>query len=217
MNNYVWSPPVEDVIKRIGEQSECYSILHKRAEIYYAYFNHFIAIPVIILSTVAGSGNFIFGGDKEASFVVGAISILTGVIQTLGTYFRFAQLAESNRISGIQYNKLYQKISTELALTREHRIDASVLLKDIREIVERLEETSPTIPTAVIDSFKRDYRQYQDVSRPNIANGLDVIKINVEIPVMPRSPIPSLSSPIAPLAPVEEEKKPETAKKASWK
>lgn len=216
MSSYDWSPPVEDVIKRIGEQSECYSILHKRAERYYAYFNHFIAIPVIVLSTVAGSGNFIFGGEKEASFVVGAISILTGIIQTLGTYFRFAQLAEANRISGIQYNKLYQKISTELALTREHRIDANVLLKEIREAVERLEETSPTIPTAVIDSFKRDYKQYHDVSRPNIANGLDIIKVNVEVPVLPRTPIPSLSSPLPPL--VEEEKKPEVvSKKPSWK
>jgi hypothetical protein len=212
--SYDWSPPVEELIKRIGEQAECYSILHKRAERYYAYFNHFIAIPVIVLSTVSGSGNFIFGGDKEASLVVGAISILTGVISTLGTYFRFAQLAEGNRISGIQYNKLYQRISAELALTREHRIDANQLLTDIRETVERLEEVSPAIPTAVIDSFKRDYKQYHDVSRPNIANGLDTIKINVQQPELPRSPIPSLSSPLPPL---EEEKKPESSKKASWK
>jgi hypothetical protein len=208
MNTFDWSPPVEELIKRIGEQAECYAILHKRAESYYAYFNHFIAIPVIILSTVSGSGNFIFGGDKDASLVVGAISILTGVISTLGTYFRFAQLAEGNRISGIQYNKLYQRISAELALTREHRIDANQLLTDIRETVERLEEVSPAIPTAVIDSFKRDYKQYENVSRPNIANGLDTIKINIQVPELPRSPVPSLSSPIAPVASPEEEKKP---------
>lgn len=214
MNTFDWSPPVEDLIKRIGEQAECYSIMHKRAESYYSYFNHFIAIPVIILSTISGSGNFIFGGDKDASLAVGAISILTGIISTLGTYFRFAQLAEGNRISGIQYNKLYQRISAELALTREHRMDANTLLKDIRETVERLEEVSPAIPTAVIDSFKRDYKQYQDVSRPNIANGLDTIKINVEIPIMPRAPVPSLSSPISP---IEEEKKENAVKKASWK
>jgi hypothetical protein len=226
---YEWSPPIEDIIKKIGEQSQCFSILHRRSERYYAYFNHFIAIPVIVLSTISGSGNFIFGGDKDASMAVGALSILIGIIQTLGTYFRFAQLSEANRISAIQYNKLYQKISTELALTREHRMDANLLLSDIRETTERLEEISPVIPLSVIETFKKDYAQYKDISRPNIANGLENIKINVEPPTLPRSTIPSLSfvlPPVPPSSPVnnviveisEPEKLPEKPPKSKhWK
>lgn len=196
---YEWSPPVEELIKKIGEQAQCFSILHRRSERYYSYFNHFIAIPVIVLSTASGSGNFIFGGDREASMIVGSLSILIGIIQTLGTYFRFAQLSEANRISAIQYNKLYQKISIELSLTREHRIDANILLNDIREVTERLEETSPVIPLSVIQTFKKDYAHYKDVSRPNVANGLENIKINIEAPIEPRSAIPSFSLP-APVA-----------------
>lgn len=214
--SYEWSEPVEELIKKIGEQSQCFSILHRRSEQYYAYFNHFIAIPVIIFSTVSGSGNFIFGGDKEASLVVGAISILTGIISTLGTYFRFAQLSEAHRISAIQYNKLFQKISAELALTREHRTNAELLLNQIREMIERLEEVSPAIPIKVIQSFKADYKQYSDVSRPTIANGLEKIRINIDAPVMPRSPIPSVQLIAPPPSPEEEDlKKPSSLK--PWK
>jgi hypothetical protein len=222
---YEWSQPVEELIKKIGEQAQCFSILHRRSERYYAYFNHFIAIPVIVLSTISGSGNFIFGGDKDASMAVGSLSILIGVIQTLGTYFRFAQLSEANRISAIQYNKLYQKISTELALTREHRIDANILLSDIREVTERLEETSPVIPLSVIEAFKKDYAHYKDVSRPNIANGLENIKINLEAPPAPRSAVPSFSLPAPPPSPIETitielpqpQPEPEKPKSKPWK
>jgi hypothetical protein len=204
--SYEWSEPVEELIKKIGEQSQCFSILHRRSEQYYAYFNHFIAIPVIIFSTISGSGNFIFGGQKEASLVVGAISILTGIISTLGTYFRFAQLSEAHRISAIQYNKLFQKISAELALTREHRTNAELLLNQIREMIERLEEVSPAIPIKVIQSFKSDYKQYKgEINFPSVANGLDNIKINLEPPPIPRTPIPSME--ISPLPEPEDLKK----------
>lgn len=188
-----WNDSVEALIQKIGEQAECYSILHRNSEKHYAYLNHFIAIPVIILSTICGSANFAFSNNKDGtpSVILGAISITTGIIQTIGTYFRFAQLAEAHKISYISYEKMYNMIASELALPREHRKDGEVLLDDIRQAIERLQEIAPPIPDGVIIAFKKQYSEYADVSRPVICNGLNKVVINREesIPATSTAPV----------------------------
>ena len=190
-----WSPPIETLIQTIGEQSECYAILHRNAEKYYSYLQHFFAIPAIVLSTVAGTGSFAFGsdtaeGDKTPSSIIGAISIAVGVIQTLSTYFRFAQLSELHRVSAISYQKMYNRISGELVLERTDRKDADQFLETLRNDIERLEEITPAIPDRVISAFKKKYSGNTDVRRPTIANGLEKVMINVDVPAPPPTPEP---------------------------
>lgn len=192
-----WNNSIEALIQKIGEQAECYSILHRNSEKHYSYLNHFIAIPVIVLSTVCGSANFAFGktdGDLP-SMILGGISIATGIIQTIGTYFRFAQLAEAHKISYISYEKMYNMISAELALPREHRKDGNVMLDDIRQAIERLQEIAPPIPDKVITAFKKQYSEYADVSRPVICNGLNKVDINKETESIPAI-IEQVASPV---------------------
>lgn len=174
-----WSEPIEALVKTIAEQSECYSVLHRNSEKFFSYFNHFIQIPVIILCAFTGSANFLFSNsDKTASSIIGGASIITGIIQTIGTYFRFAQLSEAHRISYISYEKLFNHISAELALPREDRVQADILLNEIRQATERLQEIAPAIPNSVIEKFKKDYAEYTNVVRPIIANGLIAVAVN---------------------------------------
>jgi hypothetical protein len=178
-----WSDSIESLVKTIAEQSECYTVLHRNSEKLYSYLNHFIQIPVIILCAVTGSANFLFGSsDKTATSIIGGVSILTGIVQTIGTYFRFAQLSESHKISYISYEKLFNHISTELALPREDRVQADILLNEIRQSIERLQEIAPAIPDKIIEKFKKDYSNYPDVVRPIIANGLISVSVNKEPP-----------------------------------
>jgi hypothetical protein len=195
-----WSDTLEKLIKQTGEKSLCYSILHRRSQSYYAYYNHFIAIPIIALSAVTGAATFSLGGTESAlaSIILGSLSVITGFIQTLGSYFRFAALSENHRIVSIQYDKLYQMISTQLAIAREIREPAHKIMDSIKDSIERLSEVAPEIPPYVINGFKQDYKQYTDISRPNIVNGLDPIQINVEPPVQPRPSIPSVTLPTPP-------------------
>lgn len=176
-----WSDSIEDLVKTIAEQSECYTVLHRNSEKFYSYFNHFVQIPVIILCAFTGSANFLFSNtDKTASSVIGGVSILTGIIQTIGTYFRFAQLSEAHKIAYISYEKLYNHISSELALPREDRVQADVLLNEIRQGLERMQELAPAIPDKIIERFKKDYSQYPNVTRPIVANGLIAVVVNKE-------------------------------------
>ena len=197
------NPSQEQLIKKIGEQAQCYSILHRESQTYYGWLNHFTAIPVIVLSTVAGSGSFIFGGEKNASFGIGAISILVGILQTVGAYFRHAQLSETHRVCSISYHKMFINISAELSLPREQRQDTSLLMSGLRSEIERLSEISPPIPITIITQFKQKYKEYTDVSKPTIANGLETITVyieNVEHSVPPAPPpTPTLVAAPAPM------------------
>lgn len=165
----------EAFIKKLGEQSQCYGILHRESEIYYKWLTHFTAIPVIVLSTLAGGLNFIFQNDPNASIGIGGISIFVGILQTLSSYFRHAQLSEAHRVCHISYDKLFFNINTELTLPPEERQDTHTFLLNIRSELERLAEIAPPIPARVIEEFKRKYKD-EDTSRPSLVNGLEKIE-----------------------------------------
>jgi hypothetical protein len=93
-------------------------------------------------------------------------------------------------------------ISTQLAIAREIREPAHKIMDSIKDSIERLSEVAPEIPPYVINGFKQDYKQYTDISRPNIVNGLDPIQINVEPPVVARSPVASVVLPTPPELPL---------------
>jgi hypothetical protein len=195
-----WSDPIEKLVKRIGEESLCYNILHRRSQSYYAYRNHFVAIPTIALSSIIGAITFAVGNRETtwSSTLLGSLNVLTAFIGTLGSYFRFAQLSENHRIVAIQYNKMYQLITAQLALSRELREPVAKMLDIIKDTIDRLQEVAPEIPHAVLVGFKHDFAHYENVARPSITNGLESIEINVEPPPVPRTPVPSYRAPTPP-------------------
>jgi hypothetical protein len=176
-----WNHQLEKVISENGERCLSYEWLHNRA---YKKFNRlsvYINLPVIILSTLAGAlsvgSNSLFGDFPQAQYIIGAISILVGILNTLLTYFAWESRAEAHRISMIQYAKTYQFVKIELALPRDQRTKPEDFLKMIRDANERLKEISPIIPDDIINQYKLTFKTYTSVSKPEICNGLDNIEI----------------------------------------
>ena len=179
-----WQSHIEEYLKDMAEKSYCYAYLHKRAEAKYSALNTKIDIPVIVLSTIAGTlsigGEGIFGKDNVmASQIIGSISLMVGVLNTISSYFSWNQRTENHRISSIQYSKLFRFLEIELSLPRNERMSAGDLLKVSRESYERLQEVSNLIPDSIIKSFKKKFKSY-DVAKPSEANGLEAIHIYKE-------------------------------------
>jgi hypothetical protein len=179
-----WSYHLEGYFKKIGEQSQAYNYLHKRSEALYSFRSTIIDLPVIVLSTIAGtlsigsSQLFGEGNERGAAVGIGCLSLVVGVLNTIGTYFSWSKRAEAHRISSIEYAKLYRFIQIELGLPRHERMSPSDLLKLVRETYERLTEISPLIPPPVINEFKKKVKDYNGrVATPTEANGLSEIKI----------------------------------------
>lgn len=188
-----WSSALEVLIAQEGERCRGYSILHQQSEGYYSKRNNWIAIPVIILSTLSGTASVgsssLFAGDTQiSSIVIGLVSISVGVMNTINSYYSFSRKAEAHRIAYLHYNKLFQTVSIELALPRQERVEPEVLLKELRSQMERLAETTPTPPESILSAFTKRFKEYDaTIARPAETNGLSKVKV-----YSPSTPIPNV-------------------------
>lgn len=183
-NSISWNPALEKLIAREGEKCAGLAWLYTEAERYYSRNNTIVALPVIVLSTVtgflSGSSALLFGGSSMSSIGTGAVSLFTGVLSTIGSYYSWAKKAEACRISALQYSKLQKVIAIEMTLPKSERIPAPTMLKIMRENVERLLETSPSVPESIIAKYKMKFKDETDVAHPEITNGIPKVEINTD-------------------------------------
>ena len=185
-----WSTPLEELVASEGEKARGLAWLNQRAETYYAHRANAIAIPVIILSTLAGTASVgstsLFGSETQiSSIVIGLVSIGVGILNTISSYFSWARKAEAHRIAFLQYSKLFSIIRIEMSLPRTERQEPESLLKQIRDSMERLAETTPSPPPSILAEFNNHFKdEDKSISRPTEVNGLQKISIyrSVSIP-----------------------------------
>jgi hypothetical protein len=186
--NNGWTKEQEELMAGWADIAACYRWMHDRCEKISAYSNMWITVPVIILSTLTGSANFmlqsVVGDDKEiqkyAQIGIGGVSIFTGILTTLGNFFRYAQSSEANRVAGIAWGKFQRQLAVELALHPKERIDCMDFLKICRAELDRLIEQSPPIPDSVITAFEHEFKDIINLKKPDIAHGMDHTKVFVD-------------------------------------
>jgi hypothetical protein len=138
----------------------------------------------------------IFSNSTNSSIGIGAVSLFTGVLSTIGSYFAWAKRTEAHRISAIQYKKISRFLTIELSLPKVERIQAKDILKITREQIERLLEISPAIPDSIQKSYKARFKDCNDVAHPEIIAGLHKVYINKTEPeVVPRPEVKIMVAP----------------------
>jgi len=180
--NINWHGQLEEVLSDEGERCMCYAWLHNNSHKLFSRLNTIITLPVIVMSTIAGSASIgsqsLFSDPKIASVVIGVVSLGVGVLNTISSFFGWAKRAEAHRIASLQHEKVYRFILIELALPRGERMAPKDMLKVVREQCDRLKEMSPEIPDKIINRFKERFGSTTpDVKKPEITNGLDPILI----------------------------------------
>jgi hypothetical protein len=186
--NNGWGKEQEELMAGWADRASCYRWMHDKCEKIMAKNNMWITVPVIILSTLTGSANFIMGsllegdpqGQKLAQIGIGGVSIFTGILTTLGNFFRYAQSSEANRVASISWGKFQRQLDVELKLHPKERIDCMDFLKICRAEFDRLIEQSPPIPDKVIKQFESEFHDKPELIRPDIAHGMDHTRIFVD-------------------------------------
>lgn len=187
---------LEQLIAAEAEKCSGLAWLHTKAEAFYSIRNTAVALPTIVLSTLvgflSGSSASIFTEPTTSAIGIGSVSLFTGILSTIGTFFAFAKKQEGHRIASIQYLKLNRFLSIELALPREERIVAGDLLKMTKENIERLLEIAPSVPQSIVNEFNAKFHE-KDVNLPDICNGIHKVIVNPQL--SPRPVVGEIISP----------------------
>lgn len=176
-----WSKEQEHLMADWSDIASCYRWLHDQSEKVFHTRTLWINLPVIVLSTLGGTANFgvqsLFAGDdtalKYSSFAIGGVSLLAGLLTTVGNYLRYAQLEESHRVASIAWGKFQRLIAVELAINPIDRMDSLDFLKICRADLDRLIEQSPPIPTNAIGVFENKFGKIKDLKKPDICGALE--------------------------------------------
>ena len=178
-----WSEEIEDLLSEWAEVAICYSYLHNFGSRKYRKKYHHLQIPIIVLSTLTGVGNFAVDSyipkDYQHGFtaVVGGFNIACGILGTLLAFLKYAEIYEGHRIAALAWSKLSRNIEIELSLQDVKRKSCRDFLKVCRSEYDNLLESSPQIDLDIISMFNKKFKEdYQDVRRPIICNGLREIK-----------------------------------------
>ena len=195
VGDVTWNERLEEYFVEQGEQAHGLSLLHKHAEQMYSHRKTFIEIPVIVVSSVTGflsvgSTSMFEGETMTSSVVLGILSLMVSVFQTVGTYFGWARRAEGHKISSIQYSRLYRFLKIEMSLPRDQRQTPGQLLKYVRDAIDRLQEISPLVPEIVVNDYKKHYSTITDISHPPETNGLEKIVVYQDNPMRLLMPTP---------------------------
>ena len=155
--DYAWKDEQEMILKKWADKALCFKIMHERAYKRFWCLNAWFNIPIIIISTITGTGNFASGnfitGSQYFIFALGALNLLGGVLATISTYMGVAQKLEAHRFASINWDKFSRKIQIELAKTRKDRVKARDFIRQSAEEYDRLIEMSPMLPNDIIRWF----------------------------------------------------------------
>ena len=168
-----WTKSTEELLVSWADIALCYTWIFDKSYRKYNSINYRFTIPVIVLSTITGtlsmSMNSLLGESKvnTGQVVIGGINIFIGILSTLQNFFRYAQQSELHLSATRDWAKLHRNIKIELSIERKNRKSAAEFVRSARQEYERLLNSRPVIPTAILDDFKRQYR-YSDVIKPEV-------------------------------------------------
>jgi hypothetical protein len=177
-NELTWTQAQESILVEWADKAACYRWLHDGSERYYQRLNNWLTIPVIAMSTAAGTANFgvtslVPPYSNAASYVIGCFTLLSGLITTLAKFLRVGEKIEAHHSASMSWGKLHRLISVELSLRRDQRVNCQDFIKIARAEVDRLIEMSPMTPELILQQFRHEFRDNKELRKPEICNGID--------------------------------------------
>lgn len=154
-----WRIENEKILKSWCDKSICYQIMHDRAHKRYWCLNAWFAIPVIIISTITGTGNMSQGSLEKKTrdslvIAIGSLNLLAAIMTTISQFLLVAQKSEGHRLASVLWDKFARKVKIELSKIRDDRVDCDAFMLQCQQEYDRLVETSPIIPSDIIRWFR---------------------------------------------------------------
>ena len=178
MEGNIWHRSNEVFFKQLGDESQLQAICHMNSHEYYSTRSRHYQLPIIILSVICGSGNFVstsFPENQDTIILgVGVLSIVTSIISSVAQYLKLAEKSEAHRIASVSWEKFYNNIRFQLSKRKEERDEIQNYILSTTSEYQRLQEISPLLPKEIVSKFRSKSRKV--VSHMNVPVALRDIK-----------------------------------------
>lgn len=168
-----WHSQEAKILKAWSEVSASQQWMHQRAYVRLNRHHILFALPVIILSTLAGTANMATQGvpidyREYVSYATGAINLICSILTTISQFLKISERREGHRTTANDYGVLSRRLSTELQLPiADRKGDGRQVLDEARKEIERLQTSAPDLPLGIVRTFGRRFRKTA-MSKPNI-------------------------------------------------
>ena len=178
--NLTWDDAIEKILSEMGDEAQINAYLHKKAQEYFTIKNIKFQLPIIILSALSGTGNFISANFPEYSeyiiLGVGGVSIFTSIISSVAQFLQVSQLSENHRMSYLSWEKFHSTIKFQLNKRRIARDSIKDFVALIIPEYQRLKEISADIPKHILEIIKNNKKILKDMQVPYMLNGFHPVK-----------------------------------------
>jgi hypothetical protein len=171
----IWDESIEKILSELGDEAQINAFLHKKAQIHYTKKNIQYQLPIIILSAISGTGNFVSSNFPNYSeyiiLGIGGLSIFTSIISSVAQFLQISQLGENHRMSYLSWEKFHSTIKFQLNKRREFRENIKDFLSLIFPEYQRLKEISADIPKHICEMVKNNNKKLNKMQVPYMLNG----------------------------------------------
>ena len=170
-----WDDSIENILSEIGDESQINAYMHKKAQAFYTTQNIKFQLPIIVLSALSGTGNFISSNFPDYTSIiilaVGGVSIFTSILSSVAQFLQVSQLSESHRMSYLSWEKFHSTIKFQLNKRRSNRDDLKDFISLIVPEYQRLKEISADIPKHICEQVKHNKKNLNNMQIPYMLNG----------------------------------------------
>jgi hypothetical protein len=172
-----WDESVEGLLQKYCDEAQTREALHRRSYYMYKKMTTCFNLPVIVLSCLSGSLQFLSKGypDIEQHIVTGtaSLSILTGIISAVSSYLKLGESTSKHETSSNAWLLFHNEVKHQLSLRRDKRQDAEEFLQNCKTQYDRLFELSPICSSDMISVVKKKINAHatEEFEVPTYLNG----------------------------------------------
>ena len=173
-----WDHSVEKLLQKYCDESQTREALHRRSYYYYKKLTVFFNLPIIVLSALSGSLQFLSKGaapEVEKHIVTGtaSVSILTAVLSAVASYLKIGESMSKHETSSNAWLLFHNELKHQLSLARDKREPAVEFLTSVKQQYDRLFELSPICSSGMIATIKKKINTHatESFETPTYLNG----------------------------------------------
>ena len=154
-----WDRSVERLLQKYCDEAQTREALHRRSYYSYKKLTTCFNLPVIVLSCLSGSFQFLSKGYPliEQHIVTGtaSLSILTAIISAVASYLKLGESTSKHEQSANAWLLFHNGVKHQLSLRRDKRQPADEFLQNCKTQYDRLFELSPICSSGMISAIKK--------------------------------------------------------------